>query len=95
MVGAGVVGVPYAFFNLGIPFAFLVSCLMALETICSCFLYFKVREFTGGLESLSEIGYKLLGRFSIYLINGFLTVNCVGTLVAYYYIFGGIITSLV
>lgn len=45
-----------------------------------------------GLESLSEIGYKLLGRKSIFIINGMVMTNCIGSLVAYYNIFGGIMS---
>jgi hypothetical protein len=47
-------------------------------------------ELTGNLESLSEIGYKLLGRFSIFLINGMVLLNCIGGLIAYNNIFGKI-----
>ena len=94
MIGAGIVGIPFSFNKLGIPFAFLVNCFMFWCTKNSCRLYFRSMELTGGLESLSEIGYKLLGRFSIFLINGMVLLNCLGGLIAYNNIFGNICVSI-
>lgn len=59
----------------------------------SCRLYFKVKDLCGGMESLSEIGFKLLGRNSIFLFNGMIFTLCFGLLIAYSNIFSGISTS--
>lgn len=57
-------------------------------------MYLRSKELTGGLESLSEIGFKLMGRKSIYMINTLILINCTGSLIAYFNIFGNILTSI-
>ena len=94
MIGAGIVGIPFAYMTLGIPVALLMNVIMIWQTLNSCRLYFRTMDHLDGLESISEIGYKLLGRKSIFIINGMIMTNCIGSLVAYYNIFGGIMSSI-
>ena len=43
---------------------------------------------------MAEIGYKLLGRGAIFVINSMIFMLCFGLLIAYFRIFGGISSSL-
>ena len=90
MIGAGIVGIPFAYMTLGVPGALIINCIMIWQTLNSCRLYFLTMDMLSGLESLSEIGYRLLGRKSIFIINGMVMTNCV----AYYNIFGGIMSQI-
>src|SRR5438105_847473 len=47
-----------------------------------------------GHETLSEIGYTLLGRPSIFMLNGILLILCVGSVIIYFNLFGIIGSSL-
>lgn len=49
----------------------------------------------GGVESLSLMGFRLVGRFSIFFMNLILMLLCVGALIIYFNVFGGICASLV
>ena len=46
------------------------------------------------MESISEIGFKLLGRFSIYLMNGIILLLTIGLLIIYFILYGNIVSSL-
>jgi amino acid permease len=94
MIGAGLVGIPYAYYYTGIIFGFFINILLSLLTCFSCYLYLRIKDLTGGLDSFSEIGYKLLGRYSIFWINTLIALLVIGGLVAYYNVFGSICSSL-
>lgn len=47
MIGAGLVGIPYAFYSAGIPLSLLISFVMTFQTINSCYLYFKAKDYSG------------------------------------------------
>ena len=94
MIGAGIVGIPYAYSQLGVPLALVVTVIMVWCTMNSCRLYFKTMDILNGLQSLGEIGYKLLGRKAIFITNGFVMTNCIGSITAYYNIFGVIMSQL-
>ena len=57
-------------------------------------MYFLTKDLVGNLESFSEIGFKLLGRSSIFMINALVFFNCAGCLIVYYNIFSGIMASI-
>lgn len=94
MIGAGLVGIPFAFYYLGLPGGLIVLILISVSTNNSSRLYFLTRELLGGLTSFSEIGFKLLGRKSIFFFNTIIFINCFGCLIIYYSIFGGIMSSI-
>jgi amino acid permease len=48
IVGGGVVGIPYAFYYLGIPIAIVLNILIAFFTVYSCYLYLLAKDFSGG-----------------------------------------------
>jgi len=47
------------------------------------------------MASISEIGFKLLGRFSIYLMNGIILLLTIGLNIIYFILYGNIVSSLV
>ena len=94
MIGAALVGLPFAFFYLGIPLGIILNLLICFTTYNASRLYLITKDLTGGLASKSEMGYKLYGRISIFFINISVLLNCSGALILYYNIFGGIAASL-
>lgn len=94
MIGAGLIGLPFAFYYLGIIEALIFIALICLSTNNSSKLYFYAKDLTGGLHSFSEIGFKLLGRKSIFFFNTIVFINCFGCLIVYYSIFGNIMSSI-
>ena len=88
MIGAGIVGVPYAYFKTGLVFGFIINFVLMILTCFSCYLYLLTKDLTEGLDSFSEIGFKLLGRPAIFIINLMILLLCFGGLIAYYNIFG-------
>jgi amino acid permease len=94
MIGAGIVGIPYAYYHLGVVFGFIMNILLCILTCFSCYLYLRIKDLTNGLESFSEIGYHLFGGSSAYWINGLLTLLGIGAIIAYFFIFGEICSGL-
>ena len=88
-------GIPFSYYHLGIPLAIVLNIVIALVTCYSCTLYMETRDMTGRLDSLSEIGYKVMGRTSIYLTSGNLLITSFLVIVIYFMIFGDIASSLI
>lgn len=88
------VGIPYAFSHLGITASLILNVIMALQTYTSCSLYLKTKDISGGLESIQEIGFLLMGRPSVFVISSLVLINAMGSLIAYFNIFGGILASI-
>lgn len=96
VVGGGIVGVPYAFINLGIPTAIVLNILVVIATIYTVSLYLGIKDAVPGQpESLYEIGYMLIGRKSIFIIGGILFVNSLGACMIYFITFGDTMGQLV
>lgn len=49
IVGGGIVGLPYSFYQTGIPVGILMNILFALMTLYSCILYIKAKDLVGNL----------------------------------------------
>ena len=69
MIGAALVTYPYAFYRTGFLFGITLNFFVGILTIKACDLYFKIKDLSGNLKSYSEIGFKLQGRKSIFIIN--------------------------
>ena len=87
-------GIPYAFYHAGIPVGLILNLFGASVTLYGSYLYLKAKDFSG-LESLSEIGYILLGRKSIFILNIIITLSVLGLTIIYFIIFGDITSSLI
>ena len=57
-------------------------------------MYLYSKDLTGGLESISEIAFKLLGRISIFMMSTVLLLLCMGCLVIYFNLFAKICVGL-
>lgn len=94
MIGGGITGIPYAYYQSGFGLGLIINVVFGIQTALSCFMYFQVKDLCGGTESISEVGFKLLGRFSIYLMNGIILLLCIGLMLIYFILYGNIVSSL-
>ena len=70
IIGGGIVGVPYSFFNFGIPLAIFLNVLVVIMTYYSGVLYLKAKDLVPDQpQSMYEIGFMTLGRRSIFLVG--------------------------
>ena len=70
IVGGGIVGVPFSLLECGIPFGVFLNILFAVIAYLSSLLYLKSKDMVPvHVESLYELGFASMGRFSIYLIS--------------------------
>ena len=95
IVGGGIVGIPAAFYQAGIPFALFLNLLFGFFSSYACNLYLHSSRICGGLESFSEIGYRVMGRASIFIIAGIVLVTSILLIVLFFTIFGQIFASIV
>ena len=95
IVGGGIVGLPYAFLELGLWVSLGCMLLVALQTLNSIWIYLKAKDLIPAKpESLYELGFILLGRPSIFYISGCLTLNSFGLLMVYFIIFSDTMKSI-
>ena len=88
-IGGGIVGVPFAMYNCGAIFGTFLVLFCAGVTMFSIVLLLKTKDMSPGkYENLYEIGYSLMGRWSIFIICGILFLNTAGTCTLYFVIFG-------
>ena len=96
MVGGGIVGLPYAFLELGIVMSCVLMFIVALLTINSTWLYLKAKDLVMGKpESLYELGYVILGRQSIFMISSILVLNAFGLVMVYFIVFSDTMASVI
>ena len=94
MIGGGIAGLPFAYYWTGLTLGLIIHALMMIATNISCYLYLKTKDILGGLATISEIGFKLMGRASIFFINTVLIALCVGLMIIYFDLFGRICAGL-
>jgi amino acid permease len=91
IIGGGIVGLPFAFFNLGFIAGFIIEVIFAYLTRLSCQIYLAAYELIPGkLDSLYEIGYMIFGRKSIFMISFIIAINSFGLMMIYFIIFAKI-----
>jgi hypothetical protein len=77
IIGGGIVGLPYSFFHTGIPLGVILNLVISAATLYSCILYMKAKNLVGeSLSSFSEIGYLLIGRKSVFVLNTIIFIGC-------------------
>ena len=94
MIGGGISGLPFAYYNTGLSLGLIVHVFMMIQTSASCYLYFQAKDLCNGLSSISEIGFKLMGRKSIFFLNIVLVLLCIGLMFIYFDLFGNICAGL-
>ena len=88
-IGAGIVGIPYAFYNLGLTLGVLTISLTAFVAWMAVVLMLKAKDLSPRhYESLYELGYLLMGRTAIFAICGVILMQAMGVLMVYFIIFG-------
>ena len=93
-IGGGIVGVPFAMFNYGIPLGTSLIILVAIISFLSVMLLLKSKELCKQ-ESYYEIGYLVMGRGAILLISGAIICQLFGIIVVYYIVFADTVKLLV
>ncbi|EPY22333.1 transmembrane amino acid transporter [Strigomonas culicis] len=81
-LGAGILGLPSAFNNMGMASAIIILLICVVLTIYSLWLVAYAAEKTG-LRTYPEIVEILLGKFAGYSISIILILNCIGGAVSY------------
>ena len=88
-IGAGIVGIPYAFYHLGLSLGIVTICVTAFVAWMAVVLMLKAKDLSPRhYESLYELGYLLIGRPAIYTICAVILMQCMGVLMVYFIIFG-------
>ena len=88
-VGGGIVGLPLAMFNLGLPLAIFLQVLVMFSTHMSSNMYLYIKDIVPDKpDSLYEIGYMIMGRKSIFILASILIINSFGLCMIYFIVFG-------
>ena len=95
-VGGGIVGLPRAFYLLGIPLAIAFNLLVVLLMTYSVRLYLAVKDACPGQpESLYEIGYLIIGRPAIFMLGFVYFITSLGGSMIYFISCGDTLGQLV
>ena len=88
-IGGGIVGMPFAMYNCGAIFGCSIIVIVGFLTYMSVLLLMKTKDMSPGkYESLYEIGFAVMGRWSIFIICCILFMTAFGTVTLYFVIFG-------
>lgn len=88
-VGGGIVGLPLAMYNLGIPIAIFLQILAMIATHWSAKMYLFAKDrVPDSPDSLYEVGFLTMGRFAIYFIASIFIINAFGLVIIYFMVFG-------
>jgi len=94
-IGGGIVGIPFALYNAGLILGVSAILIYGLIAMLATMLYLSTKDLSPArYESLYEIGYLLLGRWSIFMICGILYISNIGILVLYFVIFSDTASSI-
>ena len=93
-VGGGIVGIPFAIYNYGIPLGIGLIVLIAMVSFLSVMLLLKSKELCKQ-ESYYEIGYLIMGRNSVFLISGAMICQLFGIVCVYYIVFADTVRLLI
>lgn len=95
-VGGGIVGLPLAMYNLGIPLAIFLQICVMFSTHWSAKMYLYVKDIVPDQpDSLYEIGYIIMGRSSIFILASIFIINSFGLCMIYFIVFGDTFGQLV
>lgn len=89
IAGGGIVGIPYAYLQFGLPLAIALSAVIIVITLYSANIYMVAKDrIVGQPESFFEMGYLLYGRAAIFVIASVLVITGLGLVTLYFIIFG-------
>ena len=94
LLGAGIVGLPYAFYHIGLIPGLILILYSCYTVHISCDFYLRIKDITGNQESIYEIGFALFGRPSLFMFATMIMILCSGLLIAYYNLLATICSSL-
>ena len=94
-IGGGILGLPYAFYHLGL-FLGVISCItVAILSHFSSIMHLKTKDLTPRrYESVYEIAFLLVGRPSIFFVCIIMFLANTGSIIMYYIIIGDTLSSL-
>jgi len=88
-VGGGIVGLPRAFYFLGIPLSIVLNFICVLAMVYSVRLYLAVKDVCPSKpESLYEIGYLVMGRKFIFMLGFVYFIASLGLCMIYFITYG-------
>lgn len=92
-LGAGILGLPYAFNSMGLITSLLILIVVVFLTIFSLWLMAKAADYSG-MRTYADIAHVILGRWPSVAITFFLIVFCLGTDVSYIISIGDLLTPM-
>ena len=84
IIGGGIVGLPFSFYQAGIPLGIVLNIVIMLLTIYACRLLLLTKDLTGGLETFSEFGFVLYGSKAITIVNLVVFLQSFGLIMIYF-----------
>ena len=94
-IGGGILGLPYAFYHLGLFLGVIACLIVACLSHLSTIMHLKTKDLTPRrYESVYEIAYLLVGRPSIFFVCTIMFLANMGSIVMYYIIIGDTMSSL-
>ena len=95
-VGGGILGLPYAFYHLGIVLGVIMVFILGVLNHFSTMMYLKTKDLSPRkYESVYELAYLLFGRPSIFVVTTVMFCSNLGALILYYMIIGETLSTLV
>mmetsp|Transcript_21710 Transcript_21710/g.26741 ORF Transcript_21710/g.26741 Transcript_21710/m.26741 type:complete len:255 (-) Transcript_21710:953-1717(-) len=95
-VGGGIVSIPLATYNLGVPLALFLQILVIIMTHLTSHMYLSIKDLVPDKpESLYEIGYMISGRGSIFWLCSIFLFNSFGLCLLYFIVFGDTAATMV
>lgn len=95
-IGAGMVSLPITYLRVGTLTTLALLAYATVRVTSSTYLLLKTKDMIPGKpESLFEMGYILLGRSFIFIMSFTLFTYCTLLCIAYFFLFGGLVSSLI
>lgn len=94
-IGGGILGLPYAFYHLGLFYGIISCVIVAILSHLSTIMHLKTKDLTPRrYESVYEIAFLLMGRPSIFFVCIIMFLANMGSIIMYYIIIGDTMSSL-
>ena len=94
-IGGGILGLPYAFYHLGLFLGIITCVIVAILSHLSTIMHLKTKDLTPRrYESVYEIAFLLMGRPSIFIVCTIMFLANIGAIIMYYILMGDTMSSL-